>query len=67
MYSSKCNPDKPGVKRLDEIDGFAVIANKELYDQGRAQRFAVVNTKEHWVDSVHENRREARAYTETLR
>jgi hypothetical protein len=66
MLSPKCDLDKPGVKRLNEVGGFAVIANKKLYDNGKARRFAVVNTSEQWVDSIYANYGEALSYTQKL-
>ncbi len=66
MLSSTCDVNKPGVKRLDQVGNFAVIANKKLYDGGHSRRFAVVNTIERWVDSVHGNYREAVNYTHHL-
>jgi len=67
MLSPKCDLNKPGVKRLDQVGGFAVIANKKLHDSGKSQRFAVVNTGEQWVDSIHANYGEALSYTQKLR
>lgn len=66
MFSPKCDVDKPGVKYLNQVGGFAVIANKKLHDSGKSHRFAVVNTSGCWVDSVHTNQREALSYTQKL-
>jgi len=57
---------KVGIVRLDEIGAYVVIANKALYEQGRAGRFAVANDREHWVDSVHFTRAEALSLTQKL-
>jgi hypothetical protein len=66
MLSPKCDLDKPGVKRLDQVGGFAVIANRTLHDSGKSRRFAVVNTSDRWVDSIHTNYSEALSYTRRL-
>jgi hypothetical protein len=66
MLSPKCDLDKPGVKRLNQVGAFAVIANKKLHNRGKSRRFAVVNTRAQWVDSVHENYREAISHTQKL-
>ena len=66
MFSPKCDLDKPGVKHLNQVGGFAVIANKKLHDTGKSRRFAVVNTSEQWVDSVHQNYSEALSYAQKL-
>jgi hypothetical protein len=66
MLNPKINLNKPGVKRLNQIGDFAVIANRQLYDTGKSRRFAVVNTYKKWVDSTHENYGEALAYTQKL-
>ena len=66
MLSPKCDLDKRGVTRLNQVGGFAVIANKQLHERGKSHRFAVVNTNECWVDSIHTNYGEALAYTQTL-
>lgn len=57
---------KVGIIRLDEIGAYVVIANKKLYELGRAGRFAVANAREHWVDSVYITRDEALSMTEKL-
>ena len=57
---------KVGIIRLDEIGAYVVIANKKLYELGRAGRFAVANAREHWVDSVHLSRDEALSFTQKL-
>jgi hypothetical protein len=66
MLSPKCDLDKPGVKRLDQVGSYAVIANKKLHDKGRSHRFTVVNTSQQWVDSIHQNYDEALSYTRKL-
>ena len=57
---------KIGIIRLDEIGAYIVIANKALYKQGRAGRFAVANEREHSVESVHFTRAEALSVTQKL-
>lgn len=66
MLSTKCDLNKPGVKRLNQIGSFAVIANRQLHDSGKSRRFAVVNTSEQWVESLHENYSQALSYTQKL-
>jgi hypothetical protein len=66
VFSPKCDLQKPGIKRLNQVGGFAVIANKKLHDHGKSQRFAVVNTSEQWVDSVHTDYKKALAHTQKL-
>src|SRR5262245_27199437 len=66
MFHPKIDLEKPGVKRLGQMGAFAVIANKKLHDNGKAHRFAVVNTLEQWLDSIHPNYQEALSYTQSL-
>ena len=66
MLSPKLDLDKPGVKRLDQVGPFAVVANKKLYNDGKSTRFAVVNTRKQFVDSIHGNYREAISYARNL-
>ena len=58
-FSAHAKVDKIGLVRLDEIGAYAVIANKTLYETGKAGKYAVVNVSEEWVDSVHSSRNEA--------
>lgn len=58
-FSEHANFNKLGIIRLDKLGAYAVIANKNRYEQGRVAKFAVVNVSEEWVDSVHSNRDEA--------
>ena len=54
MYAEKCElQGRSGVKRLESVGAYVVIANKILDDRGRSSRFTVVNEREAWVDSVH--------------
>lgn len=54
MYSDKCElRGKSGVKRLERIGPYVVIAIRMLHDRGRSTRFTIVNEPEAWVDSVH--------------
>ena len=66
MLSNKCDLNKPGVKQLDHMGTCAVIANKRLYEQGKVHRFAVVNTREHWVDNFYTTHQSAISRTRTL-
>ena len=65
-FAEHADLEKVGIIRLDEIGAYVVIANKTLYEQGRAGRFAVANDREHWVDSVHFTRDEALSLTHKL-
>lgn len=58
-FAEHANLNKEGIVRLDEVGVYAVIANRELHEQGAATKFAVANTEESWVDSVHFDRSEA--------
>lgn len=54
MYANKCVlKGKRGIEELDHIGAYAVITNRVLRDQGKASKFAVVNTRKAWVDSVY--------------
>jgi hypothetical protein len=54
MFSLKCDlRGKSGVKRLEQIGDYVVIANRLLDDKGQSSRFAIVNEPQAWVDSVH--------------
>ena len=54
MYSEKCElRGRAGIKHLERIGPYSVIANKALFDRGRSTRFTIVNEREAWVDSVH--------------
>jgi hypothetical protein len=66
MLTPRCDLDKPGVMRLNQVGGFALIANKKLYDSGKSHRFAVVNPGDQCVDSIHEDYNEAVSYIQRL-
>lgn len=65
-FAEHVDLEKVGVIRLEEIGPFAVIANRELHEQGTASKFAVANTEESWVDSVHPDRLDALSATQQL-
>ena len=65
-FAEHVDLNKEGIVRLDQVGSFAVIANRKLYEQGKASRFAVANVKELWVDSVHLDRGEALSTTQKL-
>jgi len=44
---------KPGVKSLEHWGAYTVIVNKRLFEAGKAGRYALVNVKECWVESVY--------------
>lgn len=46
---------KPGVKELRRVGAFAVIANRKLYQDGKAQKFAVINKRESELNRVFGN------------
>ncbi len=59
-FSDSCKlQGRPGIKRLDQIGAYLVIANQKLFDEGSSHRFTVVNELEKWVDSVHGSHRSA--------
>ncbi len=59
-FSDQCKVQgRPGIKRLDQIGTFLVIANRNRFEKGDSHRFAVVNELEKWVDSVHGSHRAA--------
>lgn len=47
--------NKPGVKELNRVGAFAVIANGNLYRQGKAHKFAVVNKRRSLLRRVYTN------------
>jgi hypothetical protein len=46
---------KSGVEELERVGAFAVIANRKLYRNGRAQKFAVVNKRQSMLNRVYTN------------
>ena len=65
-FAEHVDLNKVGIIRLDEVGAYAVIANRELHEQGRAGRFAVAHMKEQWVDSVYNDRDQALSTTQKL-
>ena len=65
-FAEHVDLNKVGIIRLDEVGSYAVIANRELHERGKANRFAVANMKELWVDSVHLDRSAALSVTQQL-
>ena len=65
-FAEHVDLNKVGIIRLDEVGAYAVIANRELHEQGRASRFAVAHMKGQWVDSVHDDRDQALSTTQKL-
>ena len=57
---------KRGIEELDREGVFAIIANRALYDQGRASKYTVVNTKQGWLDNVYPNIRGAESEMEKM-
>jgi hypothetical protein len=67
MFSEKADlRGKSGVKRLEQVGDYVIIANRLLDDAGRARRFAVVNETRAWVDSVHSSPSRALAVAREL-
>ncbi len=59
-FSEQCKVQGlTGIKRLDKIGTYLVIANRTRFDEGDSHRFTVVNELEKWVDSVHGSHRAA--------
>lgn len=65
-FAEHVDLNKVGIIRLDESGAYAVIANRELHEQGRAARYAVANMKEQWIDSVYDDRDQALNTTQKL-
>lgn len=65
-FANHANLDKAGIIRLEQFGAYVVIANRRLYEKGRASRFAVANATEAWVDSVFSDFGEARSLSEKL-
>ncbi len=66
-FSESCDlQSRPGVKRLEQIGTYLVIANLARFNLGASRRFAVVNERGHWVDSVHGTHRSALKRAERL-
>lgn len=56
MRALKCVlKGKPGVKELKRVGAFALIANRRLYQDGKAQKFAVVNKRHSELNRVYGN------------
>jgi len=69
MFSDTCDVDqKLGIKRLYQFGGYMIIVNRALYedDDQTANRYAVVNAEEGYVDSVHNFHQSALARTQKL-
>ncbi len=59
-FSDQCKiQGRSGIKRLDRVGSYLVIANRTRFDEGDPHRFTVVNELEKWVDSVHGSHRAA--------
>jgi len=56
MGTRKCVlKGKPGVKELRHVGAFAVITNRKLYQDGKAQKFAVVNKRQSELNRIYGN------------
>lgn len=67
MYTETCRLEgKSGIVWIEKADDFAVIANKALYKMDQANNFAIVNTNEEWVDSVHPTQSSAQTFLSNL-
>ncbi|MCL4561475.1 MAG: hypothetical protein M1281_12785 [Chloroflexi bacterium] len=66
-YAEQCDlSGKRGIEELDRKGTFSVIANRTLYDWGKAHKYAIVNTEKCRVDSVHYNLNQARSVLQNL-
>ena len=60
MFTNKCNlKGKQGVEELEREGKFTLIANRVLYNRGRAKKFAVINTAKSGVENVYRNPKQA--------
>ena len=57
---------KPGIEELAHRGSYAVIANRELLDHGKAHRFVVVNTREAHLDNIYGDPDRARSQMQSL-
>jgi hypothetical protein len=54
MYSEKCKlQGRNGIKQLDRVGPYLVIANRRLHETGESRRYVLVNETELWVHSIH--------------
>jgi len=54
MISVRCQvQDRNGIKQLERIGPYLVIANRQLYEMGESRRYTLVHEVERWVHSVH--------------
>jgi hypothetical protein len=54
MFSDKCKlQGLNGIKQLDRVGPYLVIANRQRHEKGGSNRYALVNESELWVHSVH--------------
>jgi hypothetical protein len=58
--------NKPGIEELAHRGSYAVIANRELFEHGRAHRFAVVNTRRAHLDNIYGDPDRARSEMQSL-
>jgi hypothetical protein len=67
MFTTKCNlKGKHGVEELDHEGKYTLIANRVLYDRGRAKKFAVINTVKEGVENVYRDPNQARTAIHSL-
>jgi hypothetical protein len=54
MFSEKCTlQGRNGIKQLDRVGHYLVIANRRLYETGESRRYALVDEARQNVHSVH--------------
>ena len=54
MYSEKCKlQGRKGIKQLDRVGPYLVIANRRLHETGESRRYVLINETELWVHSIH--------------
>ena len=54
MYSEKCRlQGRSGIKHLDRVGPYLVIANRWLYETGESRRYVLINETASQVHSIH--------------
>ncbi len=66
MYAQRCVLEgKSGIEELAHRDAYAIIANRTLYDRGKAHKFTLVNVKRSRIENVYPSLNEARSALRT--
>jgi hypothetical protein len=54
MFSEKCQlQGRNGIKQLDRVGPYVIIANRQLYETGQSSRYTLIHEMESQVHSVH--------------